>query len=70
MNTNGGFAEYIAAPDRNTFKIPDDVEWDVATSLPITSITPFHALEEASLKLNEFLVVFESKSHCFIQRYI
>ena len=58
VNTNGGFAEYIGAPDRNTFKIPDDVEWDVATSLPTTTITPFHALKEASLKLNEFLVVF------------
>lgn len=58
VNTNGGFAEYIVAPERNAFRIPDDVEWDVATSLSITTITPHHALKEASLKLNEYLVIF------------
>jgi D-arabinose 1-dehydrogenase-like Zn-dependent alcohol dehydrogenase len=32
--TNGGFAEYIAVPERNVFKIPDDMDWDLAASLP------------------------------------
>jgi D-arabinose 1-dehydrogenase-like Zn-dependent alcohol dehydrogenase len=56
--TNGGFAEYIAVPERNVFKIPDDMDWDLAASLPVTSLTPYHALKEASLKVNEFLLVF------------
>jgi NADPH:quinone reductase-like Zn-dependent oxidoreductase len=56
--TNGGFAEYISVPERNIFKIPDDLNWDVAASLPVTSLTPYHALNEASVKLNEFLLVF------------
>ena len=56
--TNGGFAEYISVPERNVFKIPDDLNWDVAASLPVTSLTPYHALNEASVKLNEFLLVF------------
>jgi NADPH:quinone reductase-like Zn-dependent oxidoreductase len=56
--TNGGFAEYIAVPERNVFKIPDDMDWDLAASLPVTSLTPYHALKEASLRVNEFLVVF------------
>ena len=56
--TNGGFAEYISVPERNVFKIPDDLNWDIAASLPVTSLTPYHALNEASLKLNEFLLVF------------
>jgi NADPH:quinone reductase-like Zn-dependent oxidoreductase len=56
--TNGGFAQYIAVPERNVFKIPDDIDWDLAASLPVTSLTPYHALKEASLKTNEFLVVF------------
>jgi D-arabinose 1-dehydrogenase-like Zn-dependent alcohol dehydrogenase len=56
--TNGGFAEYIAVPERNAFKITDDTEWDVAASLAVTTITPYHALREASLKLNEYLVIF------------
>jgi NADPH:quinone reductase-like Zn-dependent oxidoreductase len=56
--TNGGFAEYIAVPERNVFKIPDDMDWELAASLPVTSLTPYHALKEASLKVNEHLVVF------------
>jgi NADPH:quinone reductase-like Zn-dependent oxidoreductase len=56
--TNGGFAEYIVAPQRNVFKIPDDMDWDLAASLPVTVLTPFHALNEARMKINEFLLVF------------
>jgi NADPH:quinone reductase-like Zn-dependent oxidoreductase len=55
--TNGGFAEYIAVPQRNVFKIPDDMGWDLGASLPVAGLTPFHALNEAHLKLNEFLLV-------------
>jgi len=56
--TNGGFADYISAAEKNVFKIPDNVQWDVAASLATTTKTPYHALGEASLKLNEFLVIF------------
>ncbi len=42
--TNGGIAEYIAVPQRNVFKIPDDLEWHIAASLPVATLTPFHAL--------------------------
>jgi NADPH:quinone reductase-like Zn-dependent oxidoreductase len=56
--TNGGFAEYISVPERNVFKIPDSLDWDTAASLPVTSLTPYHALKEASLKINEYVVVF------------
>jgi NADPH:quinone reductase-like Zn-dependent oxidoreductase len=56
--TNGGFAEYISVPEKNVFKIPDKMEWEVAASLPVTSLTPYHALNEVSIKLNEYLLVF------------
>ncbi len=56
--TNGGFAEYISVPERNVFKVPDDLNWDVAASLPVTSLTPYYALNKASVKLNEYLLVF------------
>ena len=56
--TNGGFAEYMAVPERNIFKIPDDLDWNIAASLPVTSLTPYHALNEASLRINEHLLVF------------
>jgi NADPH:quinone reductase-like Zn-dependent oxidoreductase len=56
--TNGGFAEYIAVPEKNVFKIPNDIEWELAASLPVTTITPYHALKEAALKVNETLLIF------------
>jgi NADPH:quinone reductase-like Zn-dependent oxidoreductase len=56
--TNGGFAEYISVPERNVFKIPHNLDWDMAASLPVTGLTPYHALNEASLKINEYLLVF------------
>lgn len=56
--TNGGFAEYISVPERNVFKIPDNLDWDTAASLPVTSLTPYHALKETALKINEHLLVF------------
>src|ERR671931_677762 len=56
--TNGGFAEYVAVPERNVFKIPDDMDWDLAASLPVTSLTPYHALKETSLKVNDYLLIF------------
>ena len=58
VNTNGGFADYISVSEKNVFKTPDNVQWDVAASLATTTKTPYHALREASLKLNEFLVIF------------
>src|ERR687891_406684 len=56
--TNGGFAEYMALPERNVFKIPNDLDWNIAASLSVTSLTPYHALKEASLRINEHLLVF------------
>jgi NADPH:quinone reductase-like Zn-dependent oxidoreductase len=51
------FAEYIALPQRNVFKTPGGMDWDLAASLPVNGLTPFHALNEVGLKLNEFLLV-------------
>jgi D-arabinose 1-dehydrogenase-like Zn-dependent alcohol dehydrogenase len=56
--TNGGFAEYISVSERNVFKIPDEMDWDLAASLSISILTAFHALKEASLKVNDCLIVF------------
>ena len=56
--TNGGFVDYISAAEKNVFKIPDNVQWDIAASLATTTKTPYHALREASLTLHEFLVIF------------
>jgi NADPH:quinone reductase-like Zn-dependent oxidoreductase len=34
------------------------MQWELAASLPVTTLTPYHALKQAALKINEFLVIF------------
>jgi D-arabinose 1-dehydrogenase-like Zn-dependent alcohol dehydrogenase len=48
--TNGGFAEYISVPERNVFKIPDNLDWDLAASLPVTSLTPLSCVKGSVFK--------------------
>ena len=50
VSTNGGFAEYIGEPEKNVFKIPDEMQWELAASLPVATLTPYHALKEDALK--------------------
>jgi NADPH:quinone reductase-like Zn-dependent oxidoreductase len=56
--TNGGYAEYVAVAEKNAFKLPDDLSWEMAASLPVAALTPYHALKKAELAFNEDLVVF------------
>jgi NADPH:quinone reductase-like Zn-dependent oxidoreductase len=56
--TNGGYAEYVAVPEKNLFKLPDGLDWEMAASLPVAALTPYHALKKAGLAINEDLVVF------------
>jgi NADPH:quinone reductase-like Zn-dependent oxidoreductase len=55
---NGGFSEYVSIPERNVFKIPDNINWNTSVSLPVSGLTAFHALKEAQLKINESLLIF------------
>ena len=34
------------------------MDWDLAASLPVTTLAPYHALKQAALRINEFLVIF------------
>jgi len=56
--TNGGYAQSVAVPEKNAFKLPDDTSWEIAASLPVAALTPYHALKKAELAPNENLVVF------------
>jgi len=56
--TNGAFAEYIVVPEKNAFKISDEMQWELAASLPVTTLTPYQALKQAALKINEFLLIY------------
>ena len=44
VNTWGGFAEFVKVPAENVVKIPDDVSYDDASTLPICYVTAYYGL--------------------------
>lgn len=56
--SNGSFAEYVAVDEKNAVRIGDDISWEMAASLPIAALTPYHALNRAELRRGENFVVF------------
>jgi len=55
---DGGYAEYIAVPARNTILLPDEVTFEQGAILMCSSATSFHALKKARLKFGETVAVF------------
>ncbi len=57
IGSNGGLAEYIAVDQKNAFKLPASVDFELAASLPVAALTSYNALERAKVQKNEFVVV-------------
>ena len=58
IETNGGWAEYIAVEEKYVFKLPKEYSWELGSSLSLPALTAYHALKEADLKPYQTLVVF------------
>ncbi len=43
-HTNGGFAEYVAVPAANVYRIPDGLSFEAAAALPVSYMTAWRAL--------------------------
>ena len=43
-HTQGGFAEYVVAPARNLYRIPDDVPFETAAAAPLAFLTAWRGL--------------------------
>ncbi len=57
-HTNGGFAEYVAAPAANVHRIPDAMSFEIAAALPVSYQTAWRALiSRASLRAGEDVLV-------------
>ena len=48
--TNGGFAEYVSVPERNVFKIPDNLDWDVAGELACNIFNAISCIKGSIIK--------------------
>ena len=57
-HTDGGYAEYIAVPERNAVKLPVEIPFEQGATLMCASATALHALRKARLQGGETLAVF------------
>lgn len=58
VNRYGGFAEYVKIPAENVVKIPDNVSYDQASTLPICYVTAYYGLfTRGGLKEGETVLV-------------
>jgi 2-desacetyl-2-hydroxyethyl bacteriochlorophyllide A dehydrogenase len=55
---DGGYAEFIAVPTRNVFRLPDEISFDVGAVMMCSSATALHALNKARLKSGESMAIF------------
>src|SRR5262249_28178658 len=55
---DGGYAEYIAVPERNAIHLPDEIPFEHGAILMCSSSTSLHALRKSRLKAGETVAIF------------
>jgi len=55
--SNGCFAEGVKVSSKNVFKVEGHVDWELAASIPVSALTPYHALKQAHLGVGDLVVV-------------
>ena len=55
---DGGFAEFIAVPERSVFRLPDEIPFEQGAILMCSSATSLHALNKARLRRGETVAIF------------
>ncbi|MGQ9839877.1 MAG: alcohol dehydrogenase catalytic domain-containing protein [Anaerolineae bacterium] len=55
---DGGYAEYIAMPERGVVALPDEIPFEQGAIMMCSSATSFHALRKARLQAGETVAVF------------
>jgi propanol-preferring alcohol dehydrogenase len=55
---DGGYAEFIAVPERSVFALPDEIPFEQGAILMCSSATSLHALRKARLQAGETVAIF------------
>lgn len=55
---DGGYAEFIAVPERSVFLLPDEISFEQGAILMCSSATSLHALKKARLRPGETVAIF------------
>lgn len=57
---NGGYAEQVTVPESQLVALPPGISWEKAASVPVSYLSAEHALNRASVRAGESVVVFGS----------
>jgi D-arabinose 1-dehydrogenase-like Zn-dependent alcohol dehydrogenase len=57
-HVDGGYAEYIAVPERNAIPLPEEIPFEQGATLMCASATSYHALSKSRLRAGETVAVF------------
>ncbi|MBO0783081.1 MAG: alcohol dehydrogenase catalytic domain-containing protein [Ktedonobacteraceae bacterium] len=57
-HVDGGYAEYVAVPERNAVHLPEEIPFEHGAILMCSSATAFHALHKSRLKSGETVAIF------------
>jgi D-arabinose 1-dehydrogenase-like Zn-dependent alcohol dehydrogenase len=55
---DGGYAEFIAVPERSVFRLPDEIPFEQGAILMCSSATSLHALNKVRLRRGETVAIF------------
>jgi propanol-preferring alcohol dehydrogenase len=55
---DGGYAEFIAVPERSVFRLPDEIPFEEGAILMCSSATSLHALNKARLRPGDTVAIF------------
>src|SRR5213596_255318 len=55
---DGGYAEFIKAPSRNVFVLPDEIPFEIGAIMMCSSATALHALNKARFKAGGSIAIF------------
>src|SRR6185436_3432854 len=55
---DGGYAEFIAVPERSVFRLPDEIPFEQGAIMMCSSVTSLHGLRKARLQPGETVAVF------------
>jgi propanol-preferring alcohol dehydrogenase len=56
--TDGGYAEFIAVPERSVIGLPDEIPFEQGATLMCASATSLHALRKSRLRAGERVAIF------------
>ena len=55
---DGGWAEYIAVPERNVVLLPEEIPFEHGAAMMCSAATSFHALRKSRLRTGETIAIF------------